>query len=139
MSIVEYGLVFILTLLAGGWSIPAGILFGLNPVGVYIAASLGSVLWTLAAMTLGGRLRDRAMARFVPDAAERVASSKAGVIVARWGIVGLATVGSVVLGPTLTILAALVFGVERKRFLSWYVASTLVGFALLTAFWVAVT
>ena len=137
--ILEYALVFVLTIVAGGWSIPAGILFGLNPLGVYLAATLGSVGFTLLALSVGGRWRDRLQKRFFPDAEDRVASSRAGEIMDRWGVVGLATVGATLLGPSVTLMAALVLGVDRTRFLRWYLAVTVVSFALLTVFWVAVT
>lgn len=137
--ILEYALVFVLTILAGGWSIPAGILFELNPVGVYLAAVLGSIVFTLVALSLGGRFRDHIQQRFFPDAEERVAASRAGEIIDRWGVAGLATVGGLVLGPTVTLMTALVLGIDRSKFLRWYVASTVVGFALLTVVWTAVT
>ena len=76
--------------------------------------------------------------RFFPDAEDKVASSRAGEIIDRWGVVGLATVAATVLGPTVTLMAALVLGVDRARFLRWYLAGTVVGFGLLTVFWAAV-
>ncbi|MGI9621800.1 MAG: hypothetical protein ACR2PK_03105 [Acidimicrobiales bacterium] len=53
-------------------------------------------------------------------------------------IAGLAVIGSVVLGPTITLSAALILGVERRRFGIWYIASTTITFAILTDFWAAV-
>lgn len=139
MGLLEYGLVVVLAMLAGGWAIPAGVLLDLNPWGVYVAAVVGSLGFTLMVLALGGRARDVLVRRFYPDAAERVAASQAGAILDRWGTVGLAVVGSTVLGPSLTLLAALVLGVDRRRFAIWYVVATVIGFALLTAFWVLVT
>ena len=106
---------------------------------VDVAAVLGSLSFTTLALTAGGKLRERLQERFFPDAEDRVASSKAGEIVDRWGLIGLATIGATLLGPTITLMAALIFGVDRKRFLAWYSLGTVVGFGLLTAFWVAVT
>ena len=134
----ELVLVFILAILAGGWSVTAGVLFGLEPISVYIAAVLGSVSFTLVVLFFGGKVRDSVSRRFFPDIDQRVADSKASEILNRWGIIGLALVGSTLLGPSITLAAALILGVDRNRFLFWYVVSTVVGFALLTLFWVLV-
>lgn len=37
----------------------------------------------------------------------------------RWGLIGFATLGAALLGPTMTLLTALVLGLERRRFLRW--------------------
>ena len=55
---MDYVLVFILALLAGRWAVTFGILFDLHPLGVWIAASLGSMAFLAIALTAGGRLRD---------------------------------------------------------------------------------
>ena len=136
--ILEYFLVFVLSILAGGWAIPAGLLFDLDPLGVYVAATLGSLAFTSVFVVLGGPARDRVIARLFPGAEEKVAASRAGGILDRYGVVGLAVIGSTLLGPTITLLAALIFGVDRRRFLIWYAGATIVGFALMTLFWVAV-
>ena len=45
----------------------------------------------------------------------------------RWGVLGLAVVGGLVLGPTITLATALILGVDRKPFGPWYVMWTVVG------------
>lgn len=139
MTWLEYLLVFVLGVLSGGWAIPAGILLELDPVGVYFAALAGSLSWSLVFLWLIDRFRSRFLTRYLPDAEERVASSKAAGIMNRWGVQGLAWVGGLVLGPTLTLLAAAVLGADMRRFRLWWIVSAVVGFALLTLFWVAVT
>lgn len=136
---LEYLLVFVLGVLSGGWAIAAGILLKLDPLGVYLAALAGSLSWSLVFLWLTARFRSRFLNRYFPDAEERVASSRAAGIMDRWGVPGLAWVGGLVLGPTLTLLAAAVLGADMRRFRFWWVVSAVVGFALLTVFWVAVT
>lgn len=138
MTWLEYLLVLVLGVLSGGWAIPAGILLELDPVGVYIAALVGSLSWSLVFLWLMARFRGSLMARHFPDAEERVLSSKAAEIMARWGAAGLAVVGGLVLGPTLTLLAAAVTGADMRSFRIWWIVSAVVGFALLTVFWVLV-
>ena len=134
----DYVLVVILTLLAGAWSLPAGLSFGLDPLGVYLAAVVGSVTYSLLILWIGGRWRDALLERFMPDADDKIKDGRAGDILERWGLPGLALVGGLVLGPTITLAAALVLGVDRKRFGLWYTLSVIGGFAALTAFWAAV-
>ena len=135
---LEFAVVFVLAMLAGGWAIAAGVLIGLDPWGVYFAAVLGSLTFAALVLTLGPRLRDRAFQRFFPDAESKVRESRATEIVDRWGTPGLALFGSILLGPTITLLAALILGLDRKRFAVWWLISTVVGFAGVTIFWVAV-
>jgi len=136
--LVDYALTFILALLAGAWAIPAGILFGLAPLGVFVVTTLGSLAFAAVFLLVGQRAHDALFERLMPGAADRVSSSRAGGIVQRWGAPGLAVVGGLVLGPTVTLLAALVLPVDVKNFTGWYVASTIVGFGLFTAFWASV-
>ncbi len=51
---------------------------------------------------------------------------------------GLAMVGSTVLGPTLSLVSALLLGVDRRRFAWWYSAATVASFAVFTALWSAI-
>ena len=132
--IVEYVLVFVLTMFAGGWSIPAGVLFGLDPIGVFVAALLGSLTVTSIVLFAGGPWRDRLFVHHFPDADERVSASRVGDVLERWGIPGLA-VGSILFGPALTLAAVLVLGIDRSRFFGWYVGVTTIGLLALTAFW----
>jgi hypothetical protein len=50
---------------------------------------------------------------------EKIVEGRAGEIRQRWGVTGLAVIGGVVLGPTITLAAALVLGVDRRRFGIW--------------------
>ncbi len=55
--ILEYGILFVVAILAGGWAIPAGLLFGLDPLGVYLTCVAASIVSTLVLLFLGGRFR----------------------------------------------------------------------------------
>ncbi len=136
--IFDYVLVVILTILAGAWSLPAGISFGLDPLGVYLAGVLGSVTYSALVLWIGGRSRDALFDRYLPGLDDKVHETRAADILERWGVFGLAVIGGLVMGPTVTLAAALVLGVDRTRFGIWFSASTVVGFALLTVFWAAV-
>ena len=138
VTLLDFVLVFILAILAGGWAVTAGVVFGLNPLGVLVAAVFGSLTYAVGVLLLGGRWRDQLVTRLWPGAQERIDNSRAGEIMERWGVPGLA-VGSILIGPSLSLLAALVFGVDRRIFFAWFAAATVVGYALLTVFWTLVT
>lgn len=135
---LDYVLVFILSLVAGGWAIPAGLLLGLPPLAVYLIAVLGGILLAVVVLTAGERVRTWVLERLAPGTDGRAPNARAVRITARWGPAGLATLGAMVLGPTLTLLTSLVLGVDRIRFLAWYAGGTAVGFALLTPLWMLV-
>ncbi len=122
----------------GGWVIPIGLLLDLSPTSSFLAAYLGAMVGTTTIVLLGGRVRDVMLRRLGPDAEERIREGRAQRLLDRWGVVGLATFGMVVLGPTVTMVAVLVLGVPRGRFLIWASISTLVFFGGLTVFWAAV-
>lgn len=129
--------VFVVSLVAGAWALPVGLLVGLPALAVYLLAVAGGMVQAGALLVGGGRARRWITAR-LPDAEDRVSRTRAADIVERWGAPGLATIGATVLGPTATVLAAVVLGVERRRFFAWYTAGTIVGYALLLWLWTAV-
>lgn len=134
-SAFDYALLFVVAGFAGGWAIPVGITFGMDPLAVMVLCWLGTVVVTAIWMELGDRGRAVLVARLGSDAERRIVEGRAARIVDRWGVVGLATGGLLVLGPTITMLAVLVLGVDGRRFLIWSSVSTIVMFAALTAFW----
>jgi len=132
--IFDYVLVGILAFFAGGWAIPAGVLFGLSRVGVWAAASLGSSAGIAFMVYVAGRGRDAiSRRRGVSDEIE--VHHRARVLVERWGVGGLAVVGTVVLGPTITTVAAIALGVDRLRFAVWAIVATLGVSTVLTLAW----
>lgn len=124
--------------LIGGWVIPIGLLLDLGPTSTLVAAYVGAMTMTTVTVLLGGRIRDWLLGRLGPDGEERVREGRAKQLLDRWGVVGLASFGMIVLGPTVTVLAVLLLGVPRGKFLVWAAVSTLVFFVGLTIFWAAV-
>lgn len=135
--IFDYVLVGVLAFFAGGWAIPAGVLFGLSRVGVWAAASVGSSIGIAFMVYVGGRGRDAIASRAGGSEPVEV-DRRARAMVDRWGVGGLAVVGTLVLGPTITTLAALALGVDRRRFTVWAVVATVGLSTLLTLGWDAV-
>lgn len=135
--ILEYFIVFILAMLAGLWATAAGVFMELNPGAVFLVATAGSFTFTLVVLFVGGSWRDKLVATYMPDADERVAESKLGAVLNRYGVPGFAF-ASVVFGPGLTLAGVLTLGVDRKRFFFWYAPITVVGYGASTALWALV-
>ena len=133
--IIDYAIVVVISLFAGAWSIPIGLLLGLPPTGVYVAAVAGSLVLTGVVLIVGGNARDFVFTRWLPNLDEKVQTGRARKILDRWGVPGLAILGGILLGPAVTLTAALALHVPRLRFAAWYVAVTVTGFAVLTLLW----
>lgn len=136
-TVVDFIFVFVVTILAGGWSTGVGVALGVNPIIVWVASTVGSVAYTVAALFFVGPWRDRAIDRYFPDAEKRFAASRSGKLAATWGARGLA-LGSIIIGPSMTLVGVLLLGIDRAKFLRWYIPLTIVGFGAATAFWAAV-
>ena len=132
--ILEYLIVFVLAMLAGLWATAAGVFMELNPIAVFLVAVAGSFTFTLVVLFVGGSRRDTFVATYMPDADERVAESKLGEVLNRYGVPGFAF-ASIIFGPGLTLAGVLALGVDRKRFFLWYAPITVVGDGIATAFW----
>lgn len=129
--ITKYILVFVITLVAGGFSIPIGILINLDPFGVFLVALAGSLSFMTIVLWKGTEIVERVM----PNATEKATESRAAEFLDRWGVPGLGVVGGLLLGPAITLAAAIALGVDRRRFAVWFGGATLIGFAMLTLFW----
>ncbi len=131
---LDYGLVVVLAFLAGGWSVPSGLSFGLAPLGVWLASSFGSSLGLVVMTAVAGRGWDSVLRRL--GAGDRPAvHGRARSIADRWGVVGLGTAGTVVLGPTVTTLTAVGMGLDRRRFVVSAVGATVILNAALALAW----
>jgi len=135
--IVEYFIVYVLAMLARLWATAAGIFMELDPLGVFLVAVAGSFTFTAIILFVGGSWRDKLVDSYLPGADQRVADTKMGSVLNRYGVPGFAF-ASIVFGPGLTLSGVLVLGVDRKHFFLWYAPTTIVGYGLSTAVWVLV-
>jgi len=135
--ILEYLIVFVLAMFAGLWATAAGVFMELDPLLVFLAAIVGSFTFTVVVLFVGGSWRDKLATAYFPDADERVAKSKLGGILRRYGVPGFAF-ASIIFGPGLTLAGVLVLGVDRKHFFFWYAPITVVGYGLSTVLWTLV-
>ena len=135
--IIEYIIVFVLAALAGLWATAAGVFMELDPLGVFLVATAGSLVFATLVLFVGGSARDRFVAAYASDIDDGFAQSPVGSVVDRYGVRGLAF-ASIIFGPGLTLVAVLVLGIDRKHFLVWFAPITVTTYALATGFWVLV-
>ena len=97
--------------------VPAGILFGLDPLATVVAAAFGNSLTIFAFAYLGANLRARLVARRVAKgkSAESPKFDKALKSFDRWGIYGMAILGPVVIGTQFAAAASVAAGVKPLR------------------------
>lgn len=125
----------IIAVVIGGFAPLVGVALGWEPLLVFLGSTVGSIGFMLVAIYGGGPLRDRLVARFGSDEEK---GGRVRTLYDRYGTKGLAIVAPLVVGPTIALVAALAFGVDRSQYVRWYVAATALGFAGLTAFWTLV-
>lgn len=93
--IVDYLLVYVFGLLSGGWAVAAGVRFGLDPVGVWVVASTGSLTFMVVALSVSGPIRDRLMAKFGGEDSSETVRSSLSVSSIGSAVWGLAAIGPV--------------------------------------------
>jgi hypothetical protein len=106
--------------------IPIGILAGLPPVLVVLAALAGNLLTLWLAAYYGERIRGwwqaRRRRRRAAEGGGRAA--RVGRVFRRWGMPGLAVVGPIGLGTQLSAVVAVGFGVSARTSFWWVTAGT---------------
>ncbi len=126
----------VIAVLIGGFGPLVGVALGWDPFVVFLGATSGSLAFMWLVIFRAAGLRERIVRRFSKTDTKK--DSTVRRLYERFGEIGLATIVPIVLGPTLALAAAVIFGVDKARFARWYAASTAIGFAILTAFWVLV-
>lgn len=132
MDVLLAGLVVaVISFVSGGFAIPIGFALGLEPLGVYIAASLGSVAGLVVFLYAGDKIRDR-LTRGRPPA-EPDADSGIRRFSDRYGAKGLGFVGPIFPGVTASVIIGLSLGLPRASLARWMSIGIAVMFALYTA------
>ena len=120
--------------------IPAGILLGLPPLAVVVAAVVGNLSTVALAAFAGERLRvyfsalRRAAGDGVSDGgpARGGRSARATRVMDRYGLPGLAILGPLGIGTQLSAALAVSLGVSGRRAFAWVGAAT-VGWSIVAA------
>lgn len=124
--------IVIAAIASGAVAVPFGVFADVNPILVFVLASVTAVCvaWGLV---LGG---DRLRARFVKgDASDPKSDGRARQLVEKFGPVGLGLIGPVFPGVVATSLSGVAVGVDSKRLGIWLTLGIGIWFGLFTVAW----
>ena len=115
--------------------IPAGILFGLDPIATVIAAVVGNAITIFLFAYLGANIRERFVQRRIAKgkAGESPKFEKALKAFDRYGIFGMALIGPILIGTQFAAAASVAAGVKPLKvslFISVGMALWAVGIAV---------
>jgi hypothetical protein len=110
-------------LVLGGWAVPLGFILNVPPVLTYLAASLGGIVGCWALVFFANKVtawwsvrRSNTSARH--DRRER-ATGRARALVDRWGVKGVGLIGPIFPGVTVSVLAGIAVGLDRRQLARW--------------------
>ena len=130
MRVVAGAVVALISFVSGGFAIPIGFALGLEPFGVYLAASVGSVAGLVVFLYAGDKVRERVLRGREP--AEVDTGSRIRELVDRYGAKGLGLVGPIFPGVTASVIIGLSLGLSRASLARWMSFGIAVMFAIYT-------
>jgi len=131
MDVIVAGLVVAaISFVSGGFGIPIGFALGLEPLEVYVAASLGSVAALVLFLYAGDKIRARLMRDRQPR--EPDADSRVRQLTDRFGAKGLGLVGPIFPGVTASVVIGISLGLSRASLARWMSLGIVLMYALYT-------
>lgn len=112
----DFLIVMVTALISGGFAIPLGFLLEMPAVTVYLAAVAGAVIGMVVFAFVGGGLRTWLVKR-IKNAEE--AQEKVSGLLGKWGVQGLGLIGPIFPGVTISVVAGLALGADRKELIKW--------------------
>ncbi|MGI9644805.1 MAG: small multi-drug export protein [Ilumatobacteraceae bacterium] len=122
--------VALISFVSGGFAIPIGFALGLEPIEVYIAASLGSMAGLVVFLYAGDKVRARLTRGRPPK--EPDADSRIRQLSDRYGAKGLGLIGPIFPGVTASVVIGLSLGLPRASIARWMSIGIAVMFAVYT-------
>ena len=129
--LAEYLSVFLMGLLGIWKAIPLGFAFGLNPVLIYLATTLGALVSALVIYFFGDWVRKILKQKAKNKPGKK--SGKAENLFQKYGAPGLGFLGTLLIGPNATLLLGLLIVKSAKHLLIWTLIGITVWSAVLTA------
>jgi hypothetical protein len=107
-------------------AVPVGIMLNISPPSICVMTVLGSSSMSIALYLSGGWIRELA-GRVRRNGLDRK-KLKTGRLVSKFGVAGLGLLGTVIMGPNITILMGVLVVKEKAKLLTW----TMIGIFLWT-------
>lgn len=125
----DFLIVVITASLSGGFAIPLGFLLEMPALSVYAASVLGAIIGMMVFAFVGGGLRTWIMTRMKnpEDGQEKVQA-----LLGKWGTEGLGLIGPIFPGVTISVIAGLAIGIERKELIKWMTVGIFALYAVYT-------
>jgi membrane protein DedA with SNARE-associated domain len=124
-SIYPYVIVFI-TGMAGIWkAVPVGVAFQLNAVETWISTSAGASVAVFILYFFGKKIRDAIM-RKLQKKKNSKKEARASKLLEQYGVAGLGFIGTLLMGPNMTLIIGLIITKSHKKLFYW----TLIGIAV---------
>lgn len=115
--------------------VPVGILFGLDPIGTVVAASVGNIITIALFAFAGDRIRSWVIERRRKKGLEPKSGrfEKAQKAFDKYGIYGMAALGPIIIGTQFAAAASVAAGVKPMK-VTVYISAAMVLWAIAIAF-----
>ena len=130
MILFRYLVVFLVAMVSGGFSIPAGFLLSLSPLETYLCSVAGAITAVALVLSAGERIRSKLTDRRGGQRSR--GESQVRRLVDRHGPWALGLVGPIFPGVTASTVGGLAIGMERATLLKWLSLGTLLLYAVYT-------
>ena len=127
MKVAAFVVVVVISFISGGFAIPTGYALGLEPIEVYVASVVGSMVGMVVFLYAGDALRSKLMKG--RDPSPPAEGSRIRELTDRYGAKGLGLVGPLFPGVTASVVLGLALGLPRPALARW----TTIGIAALFA------
>lgn len=128
--LIEILIVFIASILELWLSIPIGLGFGLNPILIIIASSLGSILSAIVIAYFGESIRNLIIKR--RSGKGDIKKGRAYDIWNKYGTVGLGLLSPLLFGAPIGATIGIVLGISKKDLIKWMSIGVVVWSIILT-------
>ena len=133
MQTMEYPLILIfLTGMLGIWkAVPVGLAFGTNPVLIWLMTSLGASTAVIILYFFGKRIREYIISKRKNKKNKRK-ETRAKQLLEKYGVFGLGFLGTLLMGPQMTIILGLIIVKSHVKLLYWTLSGIFVWSFILT-------
>ncbi|MBZ9570048.1 small multi-drug export protein [Methanobrevibacter sp. TMH8] len=128
--LIEILVIFIAAILELWFSIPLGLGFGLNPILIIVASSLGSILSAIIIAYFGESIRNWIIKRKSKN--KDIKEGRAYDIWNKYGTVGLGLLSPLLFGAPIGTAIGIALGIPKKNLIKWMSIGIVVWSIILT-------
>jgi len=130
-TLYPYLIVFIAGM-TGIWkAVPVGVAFKMGPLGIWLSTSGGAALAVLILYFFGKKIREY-IVRKRKNTKNKKKEARASKLLEKYGVFGLGFLGTLLMGPNMTIILGLIIVESHKKLLIWTLAGILIWSLALT-------